>query len=76
MASVLGARLRVATEPVARVMFAATLDAIALGADHELAEAARIRAWASHLDELDAPDRIVERLEAELAALTPAEARH
>jgi hypothetical protein len=50
-------------------MFAATLDAVSRGAHPELAEAARIKAWATHLDELDAPDRIVERLEAELAAM-------
>ena len=69
--AILQARLRHAREPAARRMFEATLEALSRGADPDIAEAARRRAWASHLDELDEPDRIIERLEAELAGLTP-----
>ncbi len=76
VAAILHARLRHAREPAARRMFTATLDALARGADPDAAEAARRRAWAAHLDELDEPERIIERLEAELAAATPAEAHH
>jgi hypothetical protein len=70
VAAILGVRLRRAREPVDRRMLASALDAVTRGADPDLVEAARRRAWAAHLDELDEPGRIVERLEAELVGLT------
>lgn len=70
-ASVLGARLRHATRPDDRRIFVYTLDAVLRGADLDLVEAARRRAWDScHNEEAD-PDLIIDQYVAELVAMTP-----